>query len=116
MIMILPSSTILGRQMQWRMHLAVSLVVSWPVVLEDWKRAVTIYDYDLLYYENDNAALDYNVTATPSLLQHAKETQWQDFELREIWKKLQNGEQLDGWSTNLEGFVYYNGILAIVNS
>ena len=49
-------------------------------------------------------------------MQHAKETQWQDTELREIWNRLQNGEQLDGWSTNSEGFLYYKGRLAIADS
>ena len=44
------------------------------------------------YYEDENMALVYNITATPSLLQYAKETQWQDAELREIWKKQQNSE------------------------
>ena len=62
------------------------------LVLEDWKRTIIVEDYDLQYYEADDVALAYNVTATPSLLQHAKETQWQDTELREIWNRLQNGE------------------------
>ena len=52
------------------------------LALEDWRRSVTVADYSLQYYENDNVALVYNVTAIPSLLQHAKETQWQDAELR----------------------------------
>ena len=58
----------------------------------------------------------FNVTATPSLLQYSKETQWQDAELKEIWNRLQNGEQLEGWSTNPEGFVYYKGQLALADS
>ena len=44
------------------------------LVLEDWKRAVTIEDYNLPYHENDDIALVFNVIATLSLLQHAKET------------------------------------------
>ena len=58
----------------------------------------------------------YNVIATPCLLQHAKETQWQDAELRDIRNRLQNGEQIDGWSTNHERFLYYKGRLAIADS
>ena len=45
------------------------------LVLEDWKRAVTIEDYNLQYYQNDDATLVFIVTAIPSLLQHAKEMQ-----------------------------------------
>ena len=52
----------------------------------------------------------------PSLLQHAKETQWQDAELRDIWNRLQNGEQIAGWSTNQEVFLYYKGRLVIADS
>ena len=66
------------------------------LALEEWKRASIIEGYNLQYYEDNDVALVYNVTATPSLLQHAKETQWQDAELREIWNKIQNGEQLEG--------------------
>ena len=44
------------------------------LVLEDWKRTVIVENYDLLYYEVDDVTFVYNVTATPSLLQHAKET------------------------------------------
>ena len=62
------------------------------LALEDWRRSVTVADYNLQYYESDNVALVYNVAATLSLLQHAKETQWQDVELRDIWNRLQNGE------------------------
>ena len=77
------------------------------LVLEDWKIVVFNEDYDLQCYENDDVALIYNVIAKLSLLQHAKETQWEDAELREIWNKLQNGVHLDGWSTNPKGFLYY---------
>ena len=35
---------------------------------EGWKRAATVEGYDLQYYEDENVALVYNVTATPSLL------------------------------------------------
>ena len=66
------------------------------LALEDWMRSMCVAGYNLHYYEGDSVALVYNVTATPSLLQHAKETQWQDAELREVWNKLQNGEKLDG--------------------
>ena len=86
------------------------------LALEDWNRAAIIENYDLQYYEYENIVLVYNVIATPSLLQHAKETQWQDAKLMEIWDKLQNSEQLDGWSTNHVGFVYYKGKLAITDS
>ena len=37
------------------------------LALEGWKRASTIEGYDLQYYEDENVALVYNVTATPSL-------------------------------------------------
>lgn len=53
--------------------------------------------------------------ATPSLLQHPKEMQWQDIELRKISNRLQNGEQLGDWSTNHEGFMYYKGRIVIVD-
>ena len=58
------------------------------LALEGWKRASTIEGYDLQYYGDENIALVYNVTTTPSLLLHAKETQSQDAELREICNKL----------------------------
>ena len=86
------------------------------LALEDWKRSATVVGFNLQYYEGDNITLVYNVTTILSLLQHAKETQWQDVEFREIWNKLYNGKQLDGWSTNHEVFMYYKGRLAISNS
>ena len=46
------------------------------LALEGLKRASTVEGYDQQYYEDRNVALVYNVTATPSLIQHAKETQW----------------------------------------
>ena len=46
------------------------------LALEGWKRASTVEGYDLQYYKDDDVALVYNVIATPSLLQHGKETQW----------------------------------------
>ena len=58
------------------------------LALEGWKRASIVEGYNLQYYEDNDVALVYNVTATPSLFQHAKETQWQDAKLREIWNKL----------------------------
>ena len=58
------------------------------LALEGWKRAFIVEGYDLQYYENENATLVYNVTATLSLHQHAKETQWQYVELGEIWNKM----------------------------
>ena len=42
------------------------------LVLEDWERAITIENYDLQYYKNDDITLVYNVIASPSLLQHAQ--------------------------------------------
>ena len=86
------------------------------LALEDWKRSTTMADYNLQYHESDNVALVYNITATPSLLQHAKETRWQDVELREIWNKLQNGELIERWCMNHKGFVYHKGRLAIADS
>ena len=44
------------------------------LALEGWKGASTIEGYVLQYYEDGNISLIYNVTTTPSLLQHAKET------------------------------------------
>ena len=44
------------------------------LALEDWKRLMMIVGYDLQYYEGDGVSLVYNVTASPSLSQHAKET------------------------------------------
>ena len=46
------------------------------LALEGRKRTTTVEDYDLQYYEDENVALVYNVTTTPSLLQHTKQTQW----------------------------------------
>ena len=62
------------------------------LALEDWKRSTTVAGYDLQYHESDDVSFVYNVTTTQSLLQHAKETQWQDVELREVWNRLQNSE------------------------
>ena len=45
------------------------------LALENWRRSVTVADYNLQYYESDDVALVYNITATLSLLQHTKETQ-----------------------------------------
>ena len=42
------------------------------LALEEWKRASIIEGYNLQYYEDNDVALVYNVTATPSLFQHAK--------------------------------------------
>ena len=36
------------------------------LALEGWKKASTVKDYNQQYYEDENVALDYNVTATPS--------------------------------------------------
>ncbi|PON86514.1 hypothetical protein TorRG33x02_177080, partial [Trema orientale] len=85
------------------------------LILEDWKNSVTIGDYNLEYRESGKTACISNIVATPSLLQTAQQSQWQDQELRAIWNQLQNGEQLDGWSTNREGFVLFNGRLAVAN-
>ena len=38
------------------------------LALEDWKRSNTKTSYNLQYYESKSVTLDYNVTATPSLL------------------------------------------------
>ena len=85
------------------------------MILEDWKNSVTIGDYNLEYRENGKTACISNIVATPSRLQTAQQSQWQDQELRAIWNQLQNGEQLDGWSTNREGFILFNGRLAVAN-
>ena len=85
------------------------------LILEDWKNSVNIGDYNLEYRENGKTACISNIVATPSLLQIVQQSQWQDQELRAIWNQLQNGEQLDGWSTNREGFVLFNGRLAVAN-
>ena len=74
------------------------------LALEDWKISTSVVGYELQYNDSDGVTLVYNVTATTSLLQHAKETQWQDVELREVWNKLQNSEQLDGLSMNQKRF------------
>ena len=86
------------------------------LALKGWKRASTVEVYDLRYYEDENVALVYNATTTSSLLQYAKETQSKDAELREIWNKLRNDEQLEGWSTNHESFFHYKDRLAIADS
>ena len=44
------------------------------LALKAWNRATTVEHYNLQYYEDENVALIYNVTATLSSLQHAKET------------------------------------------
>ena len=74
------------------------------LALEDWKRSTSVVGYELQYNDSDGVTLVYNVTATTSHFQHAKETQWQDVELREVWNKLQNSEQLDGLSMNQKRF------------
>ena len=58
------------------------------LTLKNWNRSVIASSYNLQYYEGNNVALVYNVTATPSLLQHANETQWQDANLRKILNML----------------------------
>lgn len=55
-------------------HKPQSILAS--LILDDWKRMITVEDYNLQYYEDSNVALAYNVFATPSLLQ--------DEDLREI--------------------------------
>ncbi|PON75341.1 hypothetical protein PanWU01x14_043080, partial [Parasponia andersonii] len=52
------------------------------------------------YFENEGVACLSNIVISPSLFQTVQWSQWQDRELRTIWNRLQNGEQLDGWSTN----------------
>ncbi|PON72125.1 hypothetical protein PanWU01x14_069670, partial [Parasponia andersonii] len=56
-----------------------------------------------------------NIIISPSLLQTVPRSQWQDRELRAIWNRLQNGEQLDGWSTNREGFSLFSRKLVVAN-
>ena len=40
--------------------------------LEDWKRMLTIGDYNLQYYENDYTIYIYNIVVTPILLQQVQ--------------------------------------------
>ncbi|XP_062118598.1 uncharacterized protein LOC133832246 [Humulus lupulus] len=56
------------------------------LALEEWKRTITV-----------------------------KQCQWQDEKLRLIWNQIQNGEQLDGWTVNVEGLLYHKGRLVVAN-
>ncbi|PON88972.1 hypothetical protein TorRG33x02_152010, partial [Trema orientale] len=85
------------------------------LVFKDWKNSVAIGDYNLQYFENKSVACLSNIVISPSLLQTVQQSQWQDRELRTTWNRLQNSEQLDGWSTNREGFLLFNGKLAVAN-
>ena len=51
--------------------------------------------------------------ATPVLLQQVKQRKWQDEKLRLIWNQIHNCEQLDGWTFNAEGYLYYKERLVI---
>ncbi|KAL5578635.1 hypothetical protein UlMin_011077 [Ulmus minor] len=66
------------------------------LAFEDWSRSRTIVNYDLQYYENCNKTFVYNLVAIPSLLEQVKQGQWQDEDLREKWRRIQNNEQLEG--------------------
>ncbi|KAL5550013.1 hypothetical protein UlMin_000189 [Ulmus minor] len=72
------------------------------LAFEDWSRSRTIVNYDLQYYEDCNKAFVYNLVATPSLLERVKQGQWQDEDLREKWRWIQNNEQLEGWEIRLD--------------
>ncbi|PON37929.1 hypothetical protein PanWU01x14_316460 [Parasponia andersonii] len=86
------------------------------LVFEDWKNSVAIDNYNLQYFENEGVACLSNIVISPSLLQTVQQSQWQDRELRTTWNRLQNGEQLDGWSTNRKGFLLFNRKLAVANN
>ena len=81
------------------------------LAFEDWKREITIGDYNLQYYEGEEVACIANVVATPVLLQQVKQRQWQDEKLRIIWNRIHNGEQLDVWTLKAEGYLYHKGRL-----
>ncbi|KAL5560674.1 hypothetical protein UlMin_036885 [Ulmus minor] len=66
------------------------------LAFEDWSRSRTIVDYNLQYYEDCNKAFVYNLVATLSLLERVKQGQWQDEDLIEKWRQIQNNEQLEG--------------------
>ncbi|XP_060974115.1 uncharacterized protein LOC133039277 [Cannabis sativa] len=83
------------------------------LALEDWKRTITMGDYNLQYYEGEEVACISNLVATPVLLQQVKQRQWQDEKLRLIWNRIQDGEQLDGWTINGEGYLYHMGRLVV---
>ena len=83
------------------------------LAFEDWKREITIGDYNLQYYKGEEVACISNVVATPVLLQQVKQRQWQDEKLRIIWNRIHNGEQLDGWTLNVEGYLYHKGRLVV---
>ena len=83
------------------------------LAFEDWKREITIGDYNLQYYVGEEVACVANVVATPVLLQQVKQHQWQDEKLRLIWNRIHNGEQLDVWSFNAEVCLYHKGRLVV---
>ena len=56
------------------------------LAFEDWKKKIMIADFNLQYYEGEEIACIPNIVATPMLLQHVKQRQWQDEKLRLIWK------------------------------
>ena len=70
------------------MHLAGNLMVLWLVWLlkTGKKKEIMIGDFNLQYYEGEEIAYIPNIVATPMLLQHVKQRQWQDEKLRLIWK------------------------------
>ncbi|KAL5565844.1 hypothetical protein UlMin_029008 [Ulmus minor] len=85
------------------------------LAFEDWSRSSTIVNYDLQYYEDCIKAFVYNLVATPSLLERVKQGQWQDEDLREKWRQIQNNEQLEGWEIRPDGFLNFNRRLAVPN-
>ena len=89
-------------------------MVLWHVwLLKTGKREITISDYSLQYYEGEEVAYISNIVATPVLLQQVKQRQWQDEKLRIIWNRIHNGEQLDVWTLNVEGYLYHKGRLVV---
>ncbi|WP_171949947.1 integrase zinc binding domain-containing protein, partial [Proteus mirabilis] len=85
------------------------------LVLNGWRNSVTIGDYDLHYYEDEQRAYAFNLVATPSLVLQVKQSQWQDEDLQQIWYQLQNGEQFERWQIGHDGFLLYKGRLVVPN-
>ena len=83
------------------------------LALEDWKRTVTIGDFDLQLCDDGYRAYVCNLVATPSLVQQVKQSQWQDEEFRRIWNQLQNGERIDGWKVGQDGFLQFKEKLVV---
>ena len=82
--------------------------------LEDQKRMVIIGDYNLQYYKDDCTTCLYNIV--PTLFQQMQQSQWQDEELSNIQNQLSSNEELEGWKTNVDGFLLFNGKLIVTNN